>query len=92
MDLARAIKRRMSNGKFLRCCLELAIFLRRCLLGRHFKDHFQFDWSPERKARNAVHESAWVPFFSEYVLEKLRGGVSNRGMFSNVSRSCHVNT
>ena len=54
-------------------------------LTRHFKNNFQFNRRTERKAGNTVHETARVLFFSKYVLQQLRCGVSYVGVVANIS-------
>ena len=46
-------------------------------LGRRFKDCFQLNGRPERKARHSEHETRRQLVIPENVAEKLRGGIGN---------------
>jgi hypothetical protein len=59
------------------------------LLPRHLENDFQFDRGAERKAGDAVYQTARVLVFSEDVLQQLRSGVSDFRLIANISRSGH---
>jgi hypothetical protein len=56
------------------------------LLPRHLENHFQLDRRAERKACDAIHQTARAPVFSEDVLQQLRSGVGHLRLFADVSR------
>ena len=45
--------------------------------GGHLKDHFQFDWHPERKALHAEHQARRYFVLSEDIAEEFRGSIGN---------------
>src|SRR5262249_15129789 len=53
------------------------------------EDQFQLNRCAERKACDAVHQSAWVLVSSEHVLQQLRSAVGNFRMLADVSRRGH---
>src|SRR5579863_4424015 len=59
------------------------------LLSRYFEDEFQLHWRSKRKARNAIHQAAWVPGFSEDAFEQLRSAVCHLRLIADISGRCH---
>src|SRR6202041_1322418 len=59
------------------------------LLPRHLENVFQFDRGAERKAGDAVYQTARVLVFSEDVLQQLRSRISDFRLIANISRSGH---
>src|SRR5262249_34025429 len=58
-------------------------------LRRNLENYFEFDRGSERKARNAIHQTARALVFSEDILQQLRGGVSDLRLIPNISRGGH---
>src|SRR5450432_217179 len=58
-------------------------------LPRNLENDFQLDRGAERKACNAIHQTARALVFSEDVLQQLRSGVSDFRLFADISRSGH---
>src|ERR1700682_3901994 len=53
------------------------------------KNQFKLDRGAERKACDAIHQTARALFFSEDVLEQLRSGVSDFRLIADIARSGH---
>jgi hypothetical protein len=54
------------------------------------EDDFQLDRGPERKARDAIHQSARALVSSEDVLQQRRGGVGDLRLIADTSRILNV--
>jgi hypothetical protein len=55
----------------------------------HLEDHFQLDWSTERKACDSIHQAAGIFVLTEDVLEQLRSAISHSRLLPDISRSGH---
>jgi hypothetical protein len=58
----------------------------------NLENYFQLDRGAERKACDAIHQSARALIVSEDFLQELRSGVSDFRLIADISRSGHRNT